>query len=264
MAASILPSKWQLPAAIRDRLGSQVGRQRAMSADDHLLLVLHAPPKPDDAQRTGRLFWRSPPGEWNSSTMGAGIHALTLHIEEYDEAVNRLDRQESAATTVEEYFQVLNALAPVHRAARNLHQVLQEARQLCPEDRDILQLRDRAYAIERNAELLFSETKNSLDYLRAKRGEEQVQASHHMAVAAHRLNLLAAFFFPIATLTAIFGVNLRHGYEEQFVPQLFLLTIGVGLLLGLLLTAIIARRAPYRPASKRVISPHSPREPRRT
>lgn len=263
MAASILPPKWQLPDAIRDRLGSQVGRQRAMSAEGHLLLVLHAPPRPDDAQRTARLFWRSPQGEWNSNTLGAGIHALTLHIDEYDEAVNRLDRQESAATTVEEYFQILNALAPVHRAARNMHQVLQDARQMCPEDRDILQLRDRAYAIERNAELLFSETKNALDYLRAKRGEEQAQASHHMAVAAHRLNLLAAFFFPIATLTAIFGMNLRHGYEEESVPQLFLLTIGVGLLLGVVLTAIISRRAPYRPASKRAITGPPPREARK-
>ena len=67
-----------------------------------------------------------------------------------------------------------------------------------------------------------------------------------MVVAAHRLNMLAAFFFPIATLTAIFGVNLRHGYEERHVPQLFLVIIGVGLLMGLLLTLFIGRRPKQR------------------
>jgi Mg2+ and Co2+ transporter CorA len=64
--------------------------------------------------------------------------------------------------------------------------------------------------------------------------------------------MLAAFFFPIATLTAIFGVNLRHGYEERHVPQLFLVTIGAGLLMGLLLTLLIGRRprrAPNNPPS---------------
>jgi Mg2+ and Co2+ transporter CorA len=234
-----------------------------MFADGHLLLVLHAPPKPDQAERVGRFFWRSPQGEWTSSALGAGIHALTLHIDEYDEAVNRLDRDESQATTVEEYFQILDALAPIHRSVRNLHQVLQEARQLCPDDREILNLRDRAYAIERNAELLFAETKNSLDFLMAKRAEDQSQASHHMALAAHRLNLLVAFFFPIATLTAIFGMNLRHGYEEYQAPQLFLLIIGAGLFLGLLLNAIIARRAPRQPFQRQALSGRSSREPRR-
>ena len=61
--------------------------------------------------------------------------------------------------------------------------------------------------------LLYNEARNSLDFSIARRGEEQARSSHRMAVSAHRLNLLAAFFFPIATLTALFGVNLRHGLE---------------------------------------------------
>jgi Mg2+ and Co2+ transporter CorA len=51
-----------------------------------------------------------------------------------------------------------------------------------------------------------------------------------------------AFFFPIATLTTIFGVNLQHGYENRYVPNLFLGTIAVGLTLGIVLTLFIARR----------------------
>ncbi len=75
MAASIIPATWQIPAAIRNRLGNSAGRQRTMAAEDHLLLVLHAPPKPDDSERSGRFFWRSPQGDWLSKDLGSGIRA---------------------------------------------------------------------------------------------------------------------------------------------------------------------------------------------
>ena len=54
--------------------------------------------------------------------------------------------------------------------------------------------------------------------------------------------MLVAFFFPIATLTAIFGINLEHGYEHEYTPYLFLGTIAVGLLLGAILAAFVQRR----------------------
>ncbi len=241
MAISLIPATWQIPAHIRNRLGSQVGRQRCMSQDGHLLLVLHAPPNPEETQRHGRFFWRDPNGEWTSKDLGGGVRALGRHIEEYEEVIARLDREEEQTTTAEGYFQVLEKLAPVYRAARHLHLVLQEARKHCPEDPEIINLRDRAYAIERNAELLYGETKNSLDFAMVQRAEEQAQASRHMVVAAHRLNMLVAFFFPIATLTAIFGVNLEHGLEHKHSPYLFLGTIVIGLFLGLILTAIVGR-----------------------
>jgi len=44
MVSSILPTSWDIPQSIRRRLGNRVGRQRSMSADGHLLLVMHAPP----------------------------------------------------------------------------------------------------------------------------------------------------------------------------------------------------------------------------
>ena len=224
-----------------------------MFADGHLLLVLHAAPKPDQPERVGRFFWRNQVGEWVSKEMGTGIRPLSTHIDEYEDAVLRLDRMEEQATTVDEYFRVLDHLAPVHRSARNLYHVLEESRKTCPDDRELINLRDRAYAVERNAELLFQETKNSLDFGMAKRAEEQARSSYYMEVAAHRLNMLVAFFFPIATLTAIFGVNLKHGYEEQYVPSLFLATIGVGMVLGLLLSAFVGRR----PKSPRAVKPPS-------
>lgn len=242
MTTTLLPSVWQVPAVFRERMGAKVGRQRAMVADGHLLLVLHAPPKPDEPGRVGRFFWRSPDGKWNSSEFGTGVNALNTHLNEYQELISKLDAQEERASSAHDYFDVLERVAPIYRAARNLHAVLQDARKSCPEIRELINLRDRAYDTEREAELLYQGTKNSLDFAVAKRAEEQAASSHRMAVAAHRLNVLVAFFFPIATLTAIFGVNLRTGLEEVAPPFLFLAVIALGLVFGGVLTAFVTRK----------------------
>ena len=241
MPASILPAVWEVPPTFRARLGDDAGRQRAMSHDGHLLLVLHAPPGPDEIERRGRLFWREPNGAWHSTEQGAGKAALGRHIDEYAELLENLERRWREAQTAEEYFAVLNAAAPLHHAARNMHHTLQQAREAVPADRDLINFRDRAYAVERTAGLLCDDTKNALDFAVARRAEEQARTAHHMAVSAHRLNLLAAFFFPIATLSAMFGMELRNGLEKYDAPWPFLGVLGLGLMAGLVLTSFITR-----------------------
>ena len=78
-STGILPPVWEVPAEFRDRLGDQVGRQRAMKCDDHLLLILHDPPAPDESERDGQFFWRQPNGTWSSSKLGGGPQALEQH-----------------------------------------------------------------------------------------------------------------------------------------------------------------------------------------
>jgi hypothetical protein len=77
----------------------------------------------------------------------------------------------------------------------------------------ILDLRDRAYALSRETKLLSTEARYGLDFVIARGIQDQAQSSLRMAESAYRLNLLVAYFFPVATLGAIFGVNLRHGLE---------------------------------------------------
>ncbi len=243
MAADLIPPLWKVPQVFRDRMGEQVGRQRPMIADDHLLLVLHAPPKPNENQRQGRFFWRDAEGQWTSKERGTGINALNQHLSDYEEIIEQLDRKEEQATTSNEYFAILEELSPVQRAAHNLHQVLQEAREQCPDVRELINLRDRAYSIERTAELLLAEVKNALDVAVAKRAEEQAITSHQMAVSSHRLNLLAAFFFPMATLMAIFGANLQHGWEDVAGPIPMLVVIAFGLALGGILTGFVTKKS---------------------
>jgi Mg2+ and Co2+ transporter CorA len=203
---------------------------------------LHAPPEPGETTRQGRFLWRKPDGAWASNDLGGGAQVVAKHLDQFAKAVHDCDTWEERAKTPEDYFAVLEQLAPIQRSARNLHGVLQEARQLCPEDRDLISFRDRAYEIERTAELLQAETKNSFDLLMARRAEEQAESSRRMAVSTHRLNLLAAFFFPVAALSGILGVNLALPSILQTTPAPlpFLAFVGVGLALGLILTVFVA------------------------
>jgi hypothetical protein len=255
-AKSLIPRAWEVPEIFRHRLGNKVGRQRLMAADGHLLLVLHVPPQPNEVERQGRFLWRRPDGTWTSNDLGSGIQAVNKHLDEYAELLQKHDEQEENATSVEDYFHVLEALSPLMRSARHQQLVFQEARKECPEDRDIINFRDRAYELERSAELLSHETKHSLDYAVAKRAEEQAESSRRMVVSAHRLNLLAAFFFPIATLSAIFGTTLQHGWEDYQPPWPLLVIVAVGLLAGCILTGLVtvqrsATKAFSSPASKK-------------
>ena len=89
---------------------------------------------------------------------------------------------------------------------------------------------------------MISDARNALQFATARKAEEQAAASHQMALSAHRLNILAAFFFPIAALTAIFGTNLTHPLERYLPPPYaFLAVIGTGVVLGLILAGYFIR-----------------------
>ncbi len=238
---SILPAVWDVPETIRDRLGARPGRQRAMVHDGHVLLVLHRPPKADEEERAGRFFWRKPDGTWLSTESGGGLASLEAHLQEYVDLVEQCDEKEERATTAHDYFDVIQSVTPLHRAARNMYQALQDARKAVPTDRNLIDLRDAAYDVERNAELLNADTRSGLEYALARRAEDQAAAAHRMSVASHRLNVLAAFFFPIATLSAVFGVNMQHGWENAPPPGPFLTMLAAGLACGFVLKRFIAR-----------------------
>jgi hypothetical protein len=212
-----------------------------MSADGHLLLILHEPPQPEETHRTGRLFWREPEGTWHSIARGSGIQALREHIDEYAEALQGLEETEEQAETSGQYFPLLQAISPLHRAARNMYDVLQKARDAVREDRRLIVCRDNAYAVQRTAELLQSDIKHGLDCAIARRVEEEAQSSREMAQAGHRLNVLAATFFPIATAATVFGMNLRSGLEDTLPPALFWIVLLAGIFCGFLLRPTVVR-----------------------
>jgi len=232
---------WEVPEIFRERLGDKPGRQRAMFEEGHLLLVLHQAPKADEAGRRGRFFWRKPDGAWASNDLGAGTTALVKHLHEFETQLERLDKMEEDAQSAAEYFAVIDAVTPLARCVRHLHEVLQEARQLASKDRELLNIRDRAYELDRRADLLLADSRNGLEFALARRAEQQAEEAHRMSTSAHRLNMLASFFFPLVTLAALLGTNLRHGLEELTPPYPFVILLAVGLVAGIGLQAFLRR-----------------------
>jgi Mg2+ and Co2+ transporter CorA len=235
----MLPLTWDVPKVFRDRLGSTVGKQRLMTADGHLLMVLHAPPAPGQDEREGRFFWRKPDGTWLSDQLGGGTASVSKHLDEFDRLIDELEVQEQQAKVSRDYFEVMAKLAPLHRATGNLYSVLQEARKQLPDAREIIDLRDRAYDIQRSAELLTIGCKNSLDFQMARQAEQQAASSKRMSTAAHRLNMLAAFFFPLATIAGLFGMEVRSGIERLPEPYTFYAIVVIGLAIGAMLMSLL-------------------------
>ena len=242
MKKPLLPAVWKVPDEFRRRVGSRVGRQRLMESEGHLLLVTHVVPKHNDPTREGRLFWRDAAGSWRSSDAGSGPGSIHKHLDEYAAVIDHFEEVEARAVTAAEYMSLLEGIAPVVRSSRNMLQVMEDARAAERNDRELLDCRDRAYEISRRAELLSVDAKNAMDVALIRRAEQQAESSDRMAVAAHRLNVLAAFFFPLATLAGVFGTAFTDGWNLSSTPIPFTVFLSVGLLAGFILTGFVVRR----------------------
>lgn len=244
----ILPPTWNLPDALRARLGhSTFGRQRALFEDGHLLLVLHRPPSADSSKREGVLFWRSPAGDWQFSRGGPGPGGLKRHLQDYAELEAKLTAQYDLADNSTALFSLIEALTPLVRSARNQHAALQSARESLKGDPFLIEMRDRAYELERNFDLLHEDARNALSYRTARDGEDQARLSRETLRASHRLNVVAALFLPLTAIASVFGMNLPHGIEAKSSLLFWLVFIG-GLALGFLIRAWVVAR-PTSPAS---------------
>ena len=72
----------------------------------------------------------------------------------------------------------------------------------------------------------------------AKASEEQAQSAEQVARAGHRLNILAAMFFPLTALASVFGMNIPHGLEAS--PHwVSYAMMGAGLFLGLIMLGYV-------------------------
>ena len=237
----IIPKLWTtIPEAIRNRVGREPGPQRAMLEEEHLLIILHQIPGPDDASRRPALFWRQPDGTWKSSPDGGGSLALQNHLNAFAARLDELDKAEHIAQTASEYHKVLEAIAPVLRSSRGLHRALQQAREFVKADRDLINLRDQAAGIERNAELLLQDAQFGLNFTVAKQAEAQAQSAQRMANTSHRLNVLAALFLPLTALTGLFSMSIRGPLEDK--PVNFWVIALAGMLVGLVMSSIVVAR----------------------
>ena len=201
--ADYIPKTWILPEAITKRLGTTVGKQRLMNEEGHLLLLLHhAPRVEDDEIRTAVVVWRNPAGEWKSSPVGGGLTGLESHLASYRAAIHRLDEAVDSAKSARDYFEVMRQVHPLQRSTRNLYDVLQATRQALPDDIRIINLRDQGAEMERAIELVAADAKSGMDFTLAESASQQAASAEAANQEARRLNRLAAFFLPLATLVA--------------------------------------------------------------
>ncbi len=238
----MIPQDWEIPEAISTRFGRTGGRQRAMYADGHLIIVLHKVPEPDSLTRTAAFFWRKPDGTWvaNADAESSGLDALDEHLECYERTITGLEAAHEAACTSTEHFYVLERIGAIDRAARNLVAALQSAREQFGNDLTLINIRDRALEISRTAELARADSKNGLEYAIARQAEQQARITDRMATAAHRLNIVAAIFFPLTALGGLLGMNMHNGLEKLPIWS-FWLVLCVGFLVGLLVSHLVTR-----------------------
>jgi len=241
---SFIPATWSdLPEQFRERLGSTAGSQRCMQSGDHLLIVTHQVPEPDQPQRRGVLFWLDATGQWRASNGDPGKAALNMHLDRFAKRLEQYEVDEQKADQSHEYLRVLDGIVPIMRTLKNLLAALEQARDLCTKERMLIEARDRAYDLSRQAELLHADVKNSMEVAMIRKAAEQSTAAQQMAVAAHRLNTLAAFFLPIATLGSILGTTLTDNWSWSQSPAYFLLMILAGIILGFVVNQFVNR--PY-------------------
>lgn len=248
----IIPPTWALPDSLRTRLGQHTyGRQRALIEEGHLLLVLHKPPGPDDRAREGLLFWRNPAGDWQFNRGGPGTGGLKRHVQAYAEIETGLTTAYEQAADINALFDLMETLVPLTRAARNMHLALQTAREAVKGDPFVIEIRDQAYEVERNLDLLYEDVRNAIQHRAARKAEEQARLSEQALHASHRLNILAALFFPLTAIASIFSMNFAHGLNEHS-PVLFWLVFLVGLGLGFAMKSwVTGRAAPTTPPPKK-------------
>ncbi len=240
--APLIPATWQLPDVIRNRLGATAGRQRLIHEGPAYVIVAHEVPLPDQDSRQGVLFWRDDRGDWKASNGEPGKIAIANLLTRYNKRLDEYDQLESNASRADDYLKLLEGLGPLVRSSRNLSNVLDEARKAIPEDRMLIDQRDFAYETARRAELLYEDSKNGMDVAVIRRAEEQAMAAHQMAMASHRLNKLAAAFFPIATLGAIFGTTLTDNWSWSRTAGPFVLFLLIGAASGVALMYFVSPR----------------------
>ncbi len=225
--------RWTLPAEITARLGSESwGAQRAIVEAGQLLLILHAPPKPDSNEREHEVYFRQRDGTWLHEGREHGERALNNFLDEYRTLLDGLETRFEKASDIDTLFAVIDRLIPLARASGNMKAALQTARESLGNDVFLIDMRDRSVEIARGFELLLADARQALDFRIARSAEAQTRAAEIGNRAQHKLNILAAMTFPLMTVAAVFGMNLHSGLEDVPLIAFWLVFVG-GLMLGM-------------------------------
>ena len=237
-----LPAHFRLEPELLEQLSGRPGHQRCVEGAGELLLVVHEVPKPRVPERDALFFWKRHDGSWMQES-GPGTSSLGALLERYEKAIDVHEEVIDEADTAAEIFKILRHSGPLCRSSRNLVNALEQVLAIDPDDREILNYRDRAKEIERAADLLNADARVALEFWRAERAEEQARSGARLNRIAFRLNLLAGFFLPLVALGGLFGMNVDL---PAFVKPLFWGILFSGLAVGAVLLWLVGRQTGRR------------------
>lgn len=241
MPAPLIPHNWRLPDYFRGRLGTSVGRQRAMHLEGQLLLVIHHLPLGDNRSRRGQLFWRDEQAKWLSSDGLPGNASIEKLIHQYQQALEDFDKRSNQVGSAQHYLELLENLGPIVRTARGFYETLQQAREFLPDAKEIIDWRDKMEEITLEFDQLYADLKTAMDVALIRHSEQHAEISRRVEQSAHRLNVLAALFFPLATLGSVLGTTLTEGWNWSRSGLPFALFLLFGAFCGVLLAGFVTR-----------------------
>ena len=195
----------------------------------------------DARTRVTRVFLRTPDGKWFCNGRPEGLKKLFLLLKQYSELVENLENELDDADTPDKLLDLIEKVTPLVRSSHNMFNTIQSARETIKSDAKIIEARDSAYEIQRNFELLHSDAKMALDHRIAKNAESDAAAGREAVKAQHRLNILAAIFFPLTALCSLFGMNIQCGLE-RFGFFAFWIILSVGIVLGFIIKGWVLKK----------------------
>ncbi|MGJ8644356.1 MAG: CorA family divalent cation transporter [Luteolibacter sp.] len=232
-----MPNHYELERELLEQLSSRPGHQRCVVGHGELLLVLHEVPQAGVPEREALFFWRRHDGCWVQQG-GPGLDEVGDLLDRYAVTIDENEEILEKAESAEDVFKILRHAGPLSRSMRNLVQALEQVLVQEPDDRDIRSFRDKARELERAAELLQVDARETLIYKQAESAEEHAKSSERLGNILFKLNLVTGFFLPLVALGSLFGMNVDL---PNFVQGLFWLIFIGGLIVGGLLLWYVSR-----------------------
>ena len=250
-AGSEWATEFQLEPVLREMVGHRPAQQTCLRGEEELLLIVHEVPVAGVPERHSLVFWKRPDKGWLGQSSTPGLGGLERLLDRYEEVIDGYEAEMESIEFSSALFPIIKHARPLARSTRNLAIALDRAVLYAENDRELRGLRDRARENERAAELLFHDSKLSLDFLQAQQAEDQQEASERLNRIAFRLNLLAGFFLPLVALGGLFGMNVSL---PDFLRPLFWWIFFAGLVMGGVLVFLVGRQTFANPIPRRLRS----------
>jgi Mg2+ and Co2+ transporter CorA len=227
-----LPAHYKLERELLEQLSGRPGHQRCVVGHDELLLVLHDVPKAGVPEREALFFWKNMDRRWIQPG-GPGLDGLGDLLDRYAKVIDEKEELLEITEIAQDIFEILRQAGPMARSLRNLVGALEQVLVQEPEDREVRTFRDRARELERAAELLQGDARETMLFWQAEASEEHAKSAERLGNILFKLNLVTGFFLPLVALGGLFGMNVDL---PDFVRGMFWwiffggLTVGGGLL----------------------------------